>query len=189
MIAKYVTNLTVDIFPHYKSWYSTPMSQPIITTIICDLSYTLLFPVNEGYKPGRNGLNNLYRIVSGEPDFRFLDFFIFNDELLEKFSSLKDNYSLYVYTSEHIQNDPVCLERLKPIFKDILSAADLGLSKQDSKGYYVLADKLGLQPQEILFIDDMEANSEAASKAGMNIIVYRSNKQVLEALEEIKSNQ
>lgn len=73
----------------------------------------------------------------------------------------------------HIQNDPQSKEVISEIFNHIYSAEDLGISKTDPSAYRLVAEKLGKNPEEIVFIDDQLKNVEAAQKAGMSAIQYK----------------
>lgn len=147
----------------------------MITNILFDLSRVLLFAKDENYK---GLMNDLYRQVIKNKDYSFLDHFKFNQELLDFLKPLKEKYTLSLYTTDIIQNDPVAKEILAPIFENIFAAKDLGISKKDSQGYLVIAEKLNVKPEEVLFIDDGEKNIECAKQAGLQVIRYFLNSQL-----------
>lgn len=151
----------------------------MITNILFDFSRVILFPKDENYK---GLLNDLYRRITQEKS-SFLDHYKFNEELLNFLKPLKGKYHLSIYTTDIVQNDPVARQILDPIFEEIFAANDLGISKKDPKGYLVIANKLNVKPEHMLFIDDGEANIEAAKEAGLETIHYLSNKQLLKDLQ------
>ncbi len=53
------------------------------------------------------------------------------------------------------------------LFDDVVCSADVGMAKPDPRVYALAASRLGLDPGECVFVDDMESNVEAARSAGM----------------------
>ncbi len=147
----------------------------MVTNLLFDFSRVILFPADENYQ---GLLNDLYRKINRE-EVSLLDHFKFNEELLNFLKSLKNEFTLSIYTTDIIQNDPIAQTILKPLFKNIFAANDLGISKKDPKSYLVIAEKLNVNPSQILFVDDGEANIQAASEAGFQTILYSSNEQLL----------
>jgi len=54
------------------------------------------------------------------------------------------------------------------LFDDVVCSADVGMAKPDPRIYELAASRLGLEPGECVFIDDLESNVEAARQAGMS---------------------
>lgn len=153
----------------------------MITHLLFDFSRVILFPKDENY----NGLlNDLYRKITEEKS-PFLDHYKFNDELLNFLKPLKGKYHLSIYTTDIIQNDPAARKILDPIFEEVFAANDLGLSKKDPKGYLIIAEKLGVKPDEILFVDDGEANINTAKEVGLQTIHYSFNEQLFKELQSV----
>lgn len=99
--------------------------------------------------------------------------------------SVKDKYGLYVFTSGLIQNAPEIKDRLDEVFKKIYSSEKIGLSKKDPKAYEYVAKDVGVAPDEILFIDDLEANVKAAKTTGMNAVVYSQLGELRKKISEV----
>lgn len=153
----------------------------MITNILFDFSRVILFPKDENYK---GLLNDLYRKIT-EEKLSFLEHYKFNEELLNFLKPLKEKYHLSIYTTDIIQNDQEVRRILDPIFEEIFAANDLGISKKDPKGYLVIAGKLNVKLEQILFIDDGEKNIEAAKQAGLQTIHYSSNEKLFEELRKL----
>lgn len=152
----------------------------MITNILIDFSRVLIFPRNKQYE---GLLNDLYKKVIKSKSYNFLNEFEFNQNLLNFLKKLKNKYNLSVYTTDIIQNDLAAKSILKPIFANIFVANDLGISKKDSNGYYVIAKELNSRPEEILFIDDNLENIKAATKIGLHTILFSSNEQLVRELK------
>lgn len=89
--------------------------------------------------------------------------------------TIKDKYSLNIFTTDILQNNPNAKAVRDPIFDNIFSAKELGLSKKDPQAYIAIVEKLGVKPDEIIFIDDTLLNIETAKKAGLQTIQFKSN--------------
>jgi HAD superfamily hydrolase (TIGR01509 family) len=59
------------------------------------------------------------------------------------------------------------------------------VNKTESGAYRLIAEKLGKEPEEIVFIDDQLKNVEAAQKTGMVAIQYKNVQDLKEKLEKI----
>ncbi len=155
----------------------------MITTILSDFSNVILHFRKPSFTASLNGL---YRELtnSGKP-FNFLEYYEFNKPLLEYYQSLKPNYSINIFTTSQVQNDPKSLEVIDGIFDQILSAEDLGISKTDPASYISIAQKLSKSPEEIVFIDDQKNNVAAAQSAGLKGIQYKSVDELKESLKEL----
>ncbi|GAB2853420.1 HAD family phosphatase [Actinoallomurus bryophytorum] len=63
-------------------------------------------------------------------------------------------------------------------FKVLAYSCETGVAKPDREAYEIVAGRLGVEPQDCLFIDDNEANVLAAREAGMRAEVFRDPGQV-----------
>lgn len=142
----------------------------MIKAIIFDLSRTLLFPRDSGFKGELNAFHSEHK---KEPDYQFLDHFKLNEELLTSLRGIKSKYNLYIFTSGSIQNAPEIKPRLDEIFKKIYSSEVIGLGKKDPEAYSFIAKDIGVRPFEILFIDDSKNNLQAAKQADLNVRHYK----------------
>ena len=104
-----------------------------------------------------------------------------NQELLDFYKSLKPKTTLHIFTSARDLN----FSEIEGIFGQIISGEKEDLRKQDPSAYLVVAEKIGKMPEEILYIDDLPENIEAAKKAGMQTILYTRNEEVM---KEIRSS-
>ena len=157
----------------------------MINTILSDFSKVILFPKKVNFI---GGLNRLHReLFSSNKDYDFFEYFTLNTELLDCYKSLKNKYSINIFTTGEIQNVTQVKEIIKPIFDQIISANEFALSKTDSKSYVSVTKKLLKRPEEILYIDDNEKNIIAAKKAGLNTFLYKDNKSLISFLNSISN--
>lgn len=153
----------------------------MITILIFDFSRVLLNVKDKNYK---GFLNDLHKEKSKEQGYKFFDFFELNEELLKFLETIKNKYSLYIFTTGSVQNVSEVRKRIDPIFIKIYSSEELGLNKKDPKSYLFLAKDLNKNPEEILFTDDQLENINAASKAGLATIKFKSTEQYINTLSE-----
>lgn len=154
------------------------------SALLSDFSRVILRPRDRGYTAG---LNALHKRLTGESEgtYQIFDYFEFNEELLDFYKSLKGRYPINIFTTDIIQNHPKIRVRLEPIFDHIFAANDLGLSKRDPQAYIFIANKLHLDPKEIVYVDDQSGNVEAANEAGLTAFQYNNDNQ--ETIARIKS--
>ncbi len=72
---------------------------------------------------------------------------------------------------------------LLPLFDVVVNSARVGLRKPDPQIYRLTADRMGLLPEECVFVDDKERNTAVAEMLGMKAIVFRSAAQLVRQLD------
>ena len=165
------------------------INKHMIKALVSDFSRVILSPADENYV---GGLNALHRNLSGLGDYNFWEYFRLNEDLLAFYQTIREQIPVYVFTSEYIQEHPALQPKMQGIFKYIFSAARLGLKKNDTETYKIIAEKINLKPEEILYIDDNKKNLDASNEAGMTVIHYESNdqekKDVINILKKLFQN-
>lgn len=61
---------------------------------------------------------------------------------------------------------------LTPLFDEIIISSEIGHAKPSNEAFQIAIQKLGVRPNEILFIDDNMHNVEAANRNGMQAVQY-----------------
>ena len=62
---------------------------------------------------------------------------------------------------------------------------EMKASKPDPRYYAIVLDRLGISPELLVFIDDLEENVEGARTAGMNGILFRGPEELEPELEKL----
>lgn len=62
--------------------------------------------------------------------------------------------------------------QLHELFNEVVSSGDEGVVKPHPQMYELIAERLGLEPEECLMVDDLPENIAGADAAGMRGIVY-----------------
>ncbi len=90
-------------------------------------------------------------------------------ETLIKLKNRGDDLNVLT-ASPHITLD-ACLKRLGlwELFTNVWSCDDFGTTKSDPEIYKKAAEKMGVKPQDVLFLDDNLNADKTAKKAGMKV--------------------
>lgn len=76
-------------------------------------------------------------------------------------------------------------ERFPELFDAVVISGEEGLRKPDPPIFLLAAERLGLEPQACVFVDDLPANVESAEQVGMIGVVHRGPGRTLPRLAEL----
>ncbi len=76
-------------------------------------------------------------------------------------------------------------ERIRGLFEFAVISSEVGLRKPDSRIYRRTLDKLGLAPEQTVFVDDGAPNIEVAEQLGMHTILHRTAEQTRSRLTDL----
>jgi epoxide hydrolase-like predicted phosphatase len=68
---------------------------------------------------------------------------------------------------------------------EIIISAEEGVAKPDPRIYHIAAERLGVRPEESVFVDDMARNVEAARAVGMRAVHFRDTDQAIAEVRRI----
>ncbi|MFL5885863.1 MAG: HAD family hydrolase [Thermoleophilaceae bacterium] len=71
------------------------------------------------------------------------------------------------------------------IFDGVVISGDVGLNKPDPEIFHLGAERIGVPPQECVFVDDLKENCEGAEAVGMTAILHRGAESTLPELERL----
>ncbi|HSW98259.1 MAG TPA: HAD-IA family hydrolase [Candidatus Saccharimonadales bacterium] len=74
---------------------------------------------------------------------------------------------------------------LRHLFEAIILSGDLGVVKPDAKIYVQALEKLGVQPSEAIFVDDRQANVDAAAALGIRSLVFTDTPTFMKDFEKV----
>ena len=113
------------------------------------------------------------------------------EEKLELLLRLKARYNLYLLSNNNSISMRRCREifseaglPLEEAFKGLFLSYQMKMLKPSPAIYGSMIASLGLRPEEILFIDDSEANVEAAARAGIKTLPYVPGTDLKASLDE-----
>lgn len=73
----------------------------------------------------------------------------------------------------------------KNLFDEIVLSGDVNIVKPDSRIFKLMADKLGINPEECIMVDDLASNVNGARLAGMHGVVFFSPEQLISDINVI----
>jgi putative hydrolase of the HAD superfamily len=110
-----------------------------------------------------------------------------NVELADYFRSLRPKYQTAIISNsfvgarekeaEHYQFDTIC--------DFIIYSHEVGLRKPDLQIFTLACERLGLQPNEVIFVDDHPEVYVSAVEMGMYCIQFRDNARVIAEIEAV----
>jgi putative hydrolase of the HAD superfamily len=104
-----------------------------------------------------------------------------HDDMNAIVRTLKPHYKLAVLSNTFLpEMEQWLIDRhgFAGIFDVVVSSAKEGMAKPEPEIYQVTLDRLGVQPHEALFIDDLPRNTTAAEALGINTILFESPAQL-----------
>lgn len=109
-----------------------------------------------------------------------------NEELFEFIKTLATNYKIGMLSNvnSNMLDDSFTPEQMA-LFDEVVLSYQLGTVKPDPLMYQTIANKLGVLPEECVFVDDLEHYASAAGNLGMQYIHFTDTKQAIAELEEI----
>ena len=110
-----------------------------------------------------------------------------NDELFRYITDeLKPRYKIGMLSNAGDNWLPVLFTPAQiAVFDAVALSYETGVIKPDERAYRAIAERLGVTPQECVFVDDQERFCSAAREAGMQAIFYHDFEQTKRDLEEI----
>lgn len=108
-------------------------------------------------------------------------------EVVEIARALKSKYKIALLsnTSSESLNSKLEKYEIIDIFDEIVASSDTGMAKPDRGIFEYTLEKLGIEPNEAIFIDDNKDFANAASVIGINGIQFTSAAKLLEDLDLI----
>jgi epoxide hydrolase-like predicted phosphatase len=106
-----------------------------------------------------------------------------NREIIEYLQSLRPHYKLATLSNDwagarECQNRLFNLEQMLAV-DAMLYSCEEGMQKPDADIFLLVCERLRVQPQEAIFIDDREQCVEGARQVGMQAILFRDTAQVI----------
>ncbi len=110
-----------------------------------------------------------------------------NHELLQLLEEVKQaGYKVGLFSNNSVDGAKEArsfgVDKLFPV---ALFSAEVGVMKPQAEAFHLLAEKLGVDITEMIFIDDTQKSLEKASEAGYTSILYQDVKTLYQDLEKV----
>ena len=113
-----------------------------------------------------------------------------NYELLELVEQLRRDYRVSIISNIiSIQAEINYKRGLFNGFDPIVLSCDIGYAKPDKEIYRIALNRLNLNPEACVFIDDRKDNIQAAKELGINTILFEDKEQLEEELKDILNTE
>jgi len=110
-----------------------------------------------------------------------------NTELIDYFRELRGRVRTGILSNSFVGARE--RERERYGFEDITDVVvyshESGTGKPDPAIYRLVCERLGVEPQDAVFVDDHERAVDGARAIGMNAVLFRDNAQVISELESL----
>jgi putative hydrolase of the HAD superfamily len=145
---------------------------------------------DKGQMSEQDFLEEIAKLSSQSPEKVRQELFsgnIQNTELLEYYKSFKlAGYKLAVLSNAASLKEVLdVVGAYESIFDCFIISAEVGYIKPEPQIYQITLERLGLGPDEVIFIDDRSDFVIAAQQKGINSILYRSNQDTKHKLNSI----
>ena len=106
----------------------------------------------------------------------YLDTIELTNGFIDFIEKVKDKYKLAIISNDSSRWSKYLREKfdLNKYFDVISISGDLKIQKPDERIFFLTIEKLGLNAEDCIYIDDREGNLEAAKKVGMNTVLLNS---------------
>ena len=110
-----------------------------------------------------------------------------NVELLKYIAvNLKGMYKLGVLSNaSHDVLDGIFSPVQRALFDEAVSSYSVGLTKPDPKMFLLMCERLGVQPEECILVDDQQRHFDVAEALGFTPILYSSVEQTITDIEKV----
>lgn len=110
-----------------------------------------------------------------------------NEELIAWFRALRPRYRTAILSNSFVGAREQ--EEARYGFTSLVDLAiyshEEGVRKPDPRIYEIAIERLGVAPAEILFLDDLQENVEAARAAGIEAVLFTSTAQAIADIEAL----
>lgn len=110
------------------------------------------------------------------------------EQTIELVKELKGHYKLGMVTnapSRYSLDQRFNAGELDELFEMVIVSGEVGWDKPAPEIYTMAAERIGVLPEEVLFIDDIPAFTEAAAKMGMKTFTYLNIPESIDAIKAI----
>ncbi len=112
-----------------------------------------------------------------------------NPQLFDYISELKQDYKIGVLSNAGANWLPtIFTSEQVELFDAVALSYEMGIIKPDKRVYEIIAERLGAEPEECIFIDDQQKYAEGGKEAGMQAILYQNFAQFKTDLETLLAN-
>jgi epoxide hydrolase-like predicted phosphatase len=112
-----------------------------------------------------------------------------NTELIEYARGLRPRYRTGILSNSFVgaREREQAAYGFEDLVDEIIYSHECGISKPDPRCYDLVCERLGVRPEEAVFVDDYAPNVEAAREAGLHAIRYTDQATAIGEIERLLS--
>jgi putative hydrolase of the HAD superfamily len=76
-------------------------------------------------------------------------------------------------------------DEIRALFDEVVISAEVGLHKPQPEIFRLAAERLGVQPEACVFVDDLRENCDGAEAVGMTAVLHRDSAATIARVEEL----
>ena len=105
-------------------------------------------------------------------------------ELVQFIHDLKPRYKIGLLSNAwpSLRNDLENIWLIADAFDEIIISAEVGMVKPDPRIYKHILERMRINPEETIFVDDLTENIAAAQAIGMQTIIFQNPTQAIQDL-------
>jgi epoxide hydrolase-like predicted phosphatase len=110
-----------------------------------------------------------------------------NEELVKYFAALRPRYRTGILSNSFVgaRERERLAYGLEDICDVIVYSHEEGVKKPDARAYNIVCERLGVEPAEAVFLDDVPACVDGARAVGMHAVRFVNNRQAITELESV----
>ena len=110
-----------------------------------------------------------------------------NTDLIEYARQLRPRYRTGILTNSFVgaREREQAAYGFEDLVDQIVYSHEAGMSKPDPRIYALVCARLGVRPEETVFLDDADPHVAGARQAGLHAVCYRDNSQAIEEIDKL----
>ena len=110
-----------------------------------------------------------------------------NTELARYFASLRPRYRTGIISNSFVgaRNREQAAYGFEDMTDVIVYSHEVGMSKPDPRIYGLATERLGVRPEEMVFLDDVPLMVDAARQAGLQAVLFTTTQQAIADIETL----
>jgi putative hydrolase of the HAD superfamily len=111
----------------------------------------------------------------------------FNDELAAYFVGLRPRYKTAFLSNSGVgaREHEQAARGFEDMADLIVYSHEVRVAKPDPRIYAITCERLGVQPDEMIFLDNVPGNVAAAQQCGIHAVLYQNNAQAMRDIEAL----
>jgi epoxide hydrolase-like predicted phosphatase len=107
--------------------------------------------------------------------------------LVDYIRSLRPRYRTALLSNAMSDTRPALRQKwqIEDAFGLIVISAEVKLGKPDPRVFQIVVDRLGIPPQEAVFVDDFPENIAAACQSGLQTVQFKTTEQAISELDKL----